>query len=270
MRQNGKKILLVVVFLLFGWFLGVPVIGQEPGSEPVKQTLTDVDALMVEKTVENSEKAIKGYELLLKDDPNNFEILYKLADAYVCILDIKTDGFLEEKEEYKPLLKTLGKSANDYAHKAYKLNPNSKEVVATTLRAYAYYSVSFGIVKAIFSGAAGHFKDLANQLIKLDDKFKGAMGYRFLGKFYLMAPWPVGSDSKALKYFKKGIETDNATLYSHYFAGVLYFHDKEWDPAEKEFSFVRDNPPTNDEAYYFGAYKKSADDYLAKIAKKKK
>lgn len=267
MRQNGKQIVLVVVFLLFGWFFSVPVIGQEPVAKP---TLAEVDALMVEKTVENCEKAIKGYELLLKDDPNNFEILYKLADAYVCILDIKTDGFMVEKDEYKPLLKDLGKTANDIAQKAYKLNPKSKEVVASALRAHAYYSASFGIVKAVFKGAAGTFKDLANQLIKLDDKFKGAMGYRFLGKLYFVAPWPVGSDSKALKMFKKGIETDNATLYSHYFAGVLYFDDKEWDLAEKEFAFVRDNPPTNDEAYYFGAYKKSADDYLAKIAKKKK
>lgn len=256
-----------MAFLLFGWFFSVPVIGQEPGAKP---TLAEIDALMVNKTVENSEKAIKEYELLLKDDPNNYEILYKLADAYICILDIKTAGFLEEKEEYKPMLKSMGKIANDYAHQAYKLNPNSKEVVASTLRAHAYYSASFGLMKAAFSGAAGHFKDLANQLIKMDDKYKGAMGYRFLGKFYLMAPWPVGSESKALKYFKKAIETDNATLYSHYFAGVLYFKDKEWDLAEKEFIFVRDNPPTQDEAYYFDAYKKSADEYLAKIANKKK
>lgn len=270
MKRNGKKILLVAVFLLLCWSFTVPVKGQEPGSEPAKQTLADVDALMVEKTVENCEKAIKGYELLLKDDPKNYEILYKLADAHVCILDIKTAGFMEEKDEYKPLLKNLGKTANDIAQKAYKLNPKSKEVVASALRAYAYYSASFGVMKAVFKGAAGNFKDLANQLIKLDAKFKGAMGYRFLGKLYFVAPWPVGSDSKALKYFKKGIETDNATLYSHYFAGVLYFKDKEYDLAEKEFSIVRDNPPTMDEGYYFEAYKKSTDEYLAKIAKKKK
>ncbi|MCU0286919.1 MAG: hypothetical protein MUF15_11030 [Acidobacteria bacterium] len=267
MKEKGKKTLVVMVFLVIGLFSCIQLIGQDADSKP---TLAEVDALMVDKTVENSEKAIKGYELLLKDDPNNVEILYKLADAYTCILDIKTDGFLVEKDEFKPILKSLGKTANDYAHKAYKLNPNSKEVAAATLRAHAYYSASFGVVKAVFSGAAGHFKDLANQLIKMDEKFKGAIGYRFLGKFYHVAPWPAGSESKALKYFKKAIETDNETLYSHYFAGLLYFKDKEWDLAEKEFAFVRDNPPTNDEAYYFEAYKKSANDYLAKIAAKKK
>lgn len=267
MRQNGKQIMLVVVFLLFGWFFSVPVIGQEPGAKP---TLADVDALMVEKTLENCEKAIKGYELLLKDDPNNVEILYKLADANSCIVDIKTGGFIEEKDEFKPILKQYGGAANEYAHKAYKLNPNSKDVVAATLRAYAYYSASFGIVKAIFKGAATHFKDLANQLVKLDDKFIGAMGYRYLGKFYLMAPWPVGSDSKALKMFKKGMETDNTALFSHYYTGVLYFNDKEWDLAEKEFAFVRDNPPSVQEAHFIDNYKKFAADYLAKIAQKKK
>lgn len=267
MRQNGKQIMLVVVFLLIGWFFSVPVHGQEPVAKP---TLAEVDALMVEKTVENAEKAIKGYELLLKDEPNNVEILYKLADAYNCIMDIKTDGFLEEKEEYKPLLKSYGKTANEYADKAYKLSPNNKDVVASALRSYAYYSASFGVVKAIFKGAAGHYKDLCNQLIKMDDKFQGAMGYRFLGKFYQLAPWPMGSDSKALSYYKKAINADNETLFSHYFAGALYFKDKEWDLAEKEFIFVRDNTPASHEVYYFDNYKKNADAYLAKIAKKKK
>ena len=267
MKQNEKKMLLVSVLILIALFICIPVMGQEPDSKP---TLAEVDALMVNKTVENSEKAIEGYELLLKDDPKNVEILYKLANAYVCILDIKTAGFMEEKDEYKPLLTDLGKKANDYAHMAYKLNPNSKDVIASTLRAYAYYSASFGVVKAIFKGAAGHFKDLANQLIKMDDKFMGAIGYRFLGKLYMVAPWPVGSKSKALKYFKKAIETDNSTLFSHYFAGVLYFKDKDYDLAEKEFNFVRDNPPTAEEAYYFDDYTKSANDYLAKIATKKK
>lgn len=267
MKQNEKKVLLVVTFLLIGLSLCIPAIGQEPGSKP---TLAEIDALMVNKTLENSEKAINGYELLLKDDPKNVEILYKLANAYVCVLDIKTAGFMEEKDEYKPLLTDLGKKANDYAHLAYKLDPNNKEVIASTLRAYAYYSASFGVVKAVFKGAAGHFKDLANQLIKIDDKFMDAIGYRFLGKLYMVAPWPVGSNSKALKYFKKAAETNNSALFSHYFAGVLYFKDKDYEPAEKEFILVRDNTPSIEEAYYFDAYKKSADDYLVKIAKKKK
>jgi len=264
MKKIEKKTLWFGFLLLF---LGLSLAAQ---TEAVKPTLADVDAIMAVKTVENCKKAIEGYKLLLKDDPNNYEILYKLADAHTYLLDIKTDGFLEEKDEYKPLLKEYGSPANDYADKAYKLKPQSKEVVASALRAYAYHSSSFGIVKAIFKGAAGHFKDLANQLIKLDDKFIGAMGYRFMGKFYFMAPWPVGSDGKALSYFKKGIAASKETLYSHYYAGVLYFEDDEYELAKKEFTFVRDNPPTADEEYYFATYKQKANEYLAKIDKKKK
>jgi tetratricopeptide (TPR) repeat protein len=206
----------------------------------------------------------------LKDEPNNYEILYKLSDAYIGIIDIKTAYLMEEKDEYKPILKNLGQKASEYAEKALKLNPKSKEAVASAIRAYAYYSSSFGIMKAMFKGAAGHFKDLCNQLIKLDDKFMGALGYLSMGKFYFMAPWPVGSDSKSLSFFKKALAADNATLYSHYYVGVLSFDDKKWDLAEKEFVFVRDNPPIVYEKHYIEAYKKKADEYLAKIAKKKK
>ncbi len=269
MKCMFKKTLFAGAFLLFFAFFAGSVYGISQEA-PVKPTLAEVDALITVKTVENCKKAIEGYKLLLKDDPNNYEILYKLAVAHCLIMDIKTHGFIEERDEFKPILKEHGETANNYADKAYKLMPKKKEVVAAALRAYAYHSASFGIVKAIFKGAAGHFKDLANRLIQLDDKFDGAMGHRFLGKLYFVAPWPVGSDSKALKSFKKAISLSPETLYSHYFAGLIYFEDKEYNLAAKEFTFVRDNPPNSNEDYYIEIYKKRAVEYLAKIEKKKK
>jgi tetratricopeptide (TPR) repeat protein len=161
----------------------------------------------------------------------------------------------------------MGTIAYDYAAKAYKLKPDDKDVVAANLASYAYYSASFGIVKAIFKGAAGHFKDLANQLIKLDDAYRGAMGYRMLGKFYHVAPWPVGSSKKAVKFFKKAIETDNVALYSHYYLGLLYYQDKKYDLSEKEFKSVWDNEPPDHEKHYIDTYKKMARFYVRQIAR---
>lgn len=269
MKRMFKKTLFAGAFLLFLAFFVTSVYGISQ-EQPVKPTLADVDALITVKTVDNCKKAIEGYKLLLKDDPNNYEILYKLALAYCYIMDIKTHAFIEERDEFKPILKEYGETANNYADKAYKLMPKKKEVVAAALRAYAYHSASFGVVKAIFKGAAGHYKDLANQLNQLDDSFDQAMGHRFLGKLYFVAPWPVGSDSKALKSFKKAISIAPLALYSHYFAGLLYFEDKEYNLAAKEFAFVRDNPPTSSEDYFIEIYKKRANEYLSRIEKKKK
>lgn len=264
MDKKRNKILLV--FLIVILFSGSEFLVK--GDDPV--SLAELDELMKEKTVKNCEKAVKGYEILLKKEPNNYELLYKIAKAYIAIVDIKTGALIEEKDEYKPILAKSGKLANDYAHKAYEINPDDKEVVASCLVAYGYYSSSFGIVKAIFKGAAGHYKDLCNQLIKLDDKHLGALGYRALGKFYHMAPWPVGSSGKALKYFKKAVATDNSVLGSHYYMGLIYFDKDKYDLAKKEFTFVVEKPPCDHEKHYIAPYKKEAKKYLQKIAKIKK
>ncbi len=267
--KHVKKFAVVGVMLLLFYPFEIPGTArhQESEPEPAELTLAAVDELISEITIENCEKAIKGYKLLLKDSPKDYEILYKLANAYIYIIDIKTSALIEEKDEFKPILKEVGKIANDYAQKAYEINPKGKEAIAANLVSYGYYSASFGIFKAIFKGAAGHYKDLSKQLIEVDDTYLGALGYRMLGELYHVAPWPVGSKSKALKFFKKAIETDNTVLYSHYYAGLIYFEKDQYDLAKKEFKFVAENPPSSHETHYIDAYKERARDYLKKIDK---
>lgn len=272
MKKKGGKILCVFIILMFFSIFQVSINGKNQTSESdsAKVTLAELDKLMSEKSIKNSQKAIKGYELLLKDDPNNYEILYKLAEAYVTIIDISTRALMVEKDEYKPTLKTFGKIAQDYAKKAYEINPKNKEVVATYLSAYGYYSASFGILKAVLKGAAGHYKDLANQLNELDETYEGGFGYRMLGKLYHVAPWPVGSKKKALNSFKKAVEIDNTSLYTHYYLGLINYSMKKYDIAEKEFKFVRENEPNIYEKHFIKAYKKEANTYLTIISNIKK
>ena len=254
--MNYFRVVIVVLMLAALAF------GQENGT--VSLTLADVDKMLSVKTVDNCEKAIEGYKELLKKEPQNHEILYKLANAFIYIIDIKTSALKEEKKEYKPLLKEYGKIANNYARKAYELNPQSKEAVAASLLSYGYYSASFGIFKAIFKGAAGKYKDLARRLNQLDENYMGGLGYRSLGKLYHVAPWPVGSSKKALKNFLKSLEIDNSSLFSHYYAGEIYMDKKKYDLAIKEFQFVVDNQPAWHEVHIIDAYKKSAHQLLAR------
>jgi tetratricopeptide (TPR) repeat protein len=276
MKSNGGIFFMIAGIILLGSFFLVPVHvqgqeqAQKPEAEPAGPSLATVDELLSEKTIENCEKAVKQCELLLKNAPDNPEILYRLANSYIGIMDIKTSALIEEKDEFKPMLKKLGEIANGHAEKAYKLKPKNKNVVAANLVSYGYYSASFGIVKAIFKGAAGHYKDLCNQLIKIDDKHLGALGYRLLGKLYHVAPWPVGSKKKALQFFQKAVQTDNSVLYSHYYIGVIQFEKRNYDLAEKEFKFIGDNPPHACEKHYSDAYKEKARRYLMSLDRVKK
>jgi tetratricopeptide (TPR) repeat protein len=244
--------------------------GQTESQEGSRElTLESVNKLMESLSVENCEKAIEGYKELLKQKPDDVEILSKLAIAHIRILDIKTSALIEEKSEYKPLLRELGKAANEYAEKAHALDPSHKEAIAASLLSYGYYSASFGIIKAIFKGAAGHYKDLARELIKADENYQGGLAYRSLGKLYHVAPWPVGSKKKALRWFKKALEVDSSYLYTHYYLGLIYFDKDEYDLAEKEFMYVLTNQPNPLEKHLIKAYKDSARQYIQKVAKEK-
>jgi tetratricopeptide (TPR) repeat protein len=263
----GCLVFFVMLVIIDNGFVGQ--IQAHPGQSQSGSELTvaSVDELMKEKSIENCHKAIKGYELLLQGNPDNLEYLNKISNAYITIIDIKTHALIEEKDEYKPVLAKFGKIAYDYAERALKINPQSREAVAMALVSYGYYSSSFGIVKAIFKGAAGRYKDLANRLIVIDDAFDGALGYRSLGKFYEVAPWPAGSSRKALKYFKKAVDTDNSILYSHYYLGLLYFNKEKYDLAKKEFEIVTQKPPHIGEQHYIAAYIERARQYLSEIAR---
>jgi tetratricopeptide (TPR) repeat protein len=277
-RKSILKSMMVLVVMTF-FILGVQIFngGLDYVSSAVAADTTVAahikagDKLLADpKKVEKLEKAIKEYEAALKIDPNNLDALRKAALAYVSIIDIKTDALIVEKDENKPIMKDLGKKALDYAEKAYEIDPKNEEVVAVNLRAYAYYSASMGIVTAILKGAAGHYKELANELIALDDTYESGLAYSYLGRLYHMSPWPVGSSKKSLKNYLKALEINDKKLETHYWLGILYLDDKEYDKAKKEFEYVVNNPPIEFEKSWIGAFKTDAKKKLEDIAKKKK
>jgi tetratricopeptide (TPR) repeat protein len=243
----------------------------ETGESKVASHIKAGDELTKDpKTVKNLEKAVQEYEAALKIDPDNFDALWKAALAYVLIIDIKTDAIIVEKDENKPIMKDMGKKALDYAEKAYEIDPKNKQVVAVNLRAYAYYSASMGIVKAILKGAAGHYKELANELIALDDKYESGLAYSYLGRLYHMSPWPVGSSKKSLENYLKALKINNKKLDTHYWLGILYLDDKEYEKAKEEFEYVVNNPPIEFEKSWIAAYKDDAKKKLEVIKQKQK
>jgi tetratricopeptide (TPR) repeat protein len=217
------------------------------------------------KNIENFESAIKIYEEALKLDPNNLETLWRISQDYAEIITIKTSALIVEKDENKPLLKEYGQKAEKYGKKAYEINPKDKDVVASYLQGYGYYASSLGIAQAVLKGAAGRYKDLATQLVALDDKYMDALGYRLLGKMYYMAPWPVGSWKKAKENYDKAIEINPQRLDSHYWMGMLYFQKKQYDQAKKEFEFVAGTGPSEREKYFIAEYKIQAGKHIDEI-----
>ena len=115
-----------------------------------------------------------------------------------------------------------------------------------------------GILQAIMKGAGGKLKKLANELIEVDDAALDALGYRMLGRFYLSAPFPVGSKGKAAEYLEKAVEKAPGSLFDHYWLGEAYRMKKKSEEARREFQFVLDHPPSADEKHFSEPTKQAA------------
>ena len=261
MKERVNR-LFILFFLLAFTFSQISV---QAAKDTLKETVARADRLMADKTVADLQKAIKELESVLEQYPDNYEALWRISRAYVDIIAIKTSALIEEREEFKPILSELGRKADTYARQALKLNPDAKEVVTVAALAHGYYSSSFGILKAILKGAAGRYKKLSRKLIKIDDSYQGAAGYKMMGKFYYVAPFPYGSLIKAERNYKKSLEKYNGLLEAHYYLGMIYLKRKKYDIAKKEFEFVINNPPHTTEAYYIKEFKEESKKQLDKV-----
>lgn len=241
---------------------------EAPIESAIAASFARAEYLRMPVNAKNLEQAIKEYEFILQKEPDNFEALWKISKAYIDILGIKTSGLVVEKDEYIPLLKDLGKKADMYAKAAYNINPRSKHAIGAALQAHGYYSSSIGIIKAILTGAAGRYKKLARKLIGTDDSFQGALGYAALGRFYYMAPWPVGSKKKSKQFYLKALEKHSNLLEPRYYFGMMAIKDKQYDKAREFFQFVITNEPHEIEKIYIHDFIHEAQRMLKKLEKK--
>lgn len=224
----------------------------------IKSLIQKGDQALQTVTEARCMEAIRSYGAALEMDPENYEANWKTSKAYCLILDLKTAGLIEEKEEYKPLLKDLGAKAEHHAEKAYAVNPLGPEVLAWYNSSYGYHASSMGILQAILAGAGEKLKKIANELIQVDDAYGDALGYNMLGRFHLNAPFPVGSKRKAVEYLEKSVEKAPGSLFNHYWLGEAYLKEKKFEEAKKEFQFVLDHPPTQDEKHFSGQTQEAA------------
>lgn len=224
------------------------------------------DGALPEITEANCWKAIAAYEEGLKITPESYEANWKASKAYCLILDLRTAGLIEEKDEYKPFLKELGAKAEHYAEKAYAQNAKGLEALIWYNSSYGYHASSMGILKAILKGAGGKLKELAKELIEIDDSACDALGYRMLGRFYLNAPFPAGSKKKAVQYLEKAVTKAPASLFNHYWLGNAHLAREKLEDAKKEFQFVLDHPPSENEKHFFAPIKEAAQKRLRELS----
>ena len=197
-------------------------------------------ALLKKRGEANANKAADLLRTALKKDPENAEIKMELADALNMVMRIKTNANslviegVQDSPAFKNIWRTLGGEAFPLATDARKAFPNSVKALAVYADSFLYFSSSKGIVKQALTGVGKKYLAIAKELYKYPEQ-DSCVGCAFLGGFYNVAPWPVGSKGKARQYLREGAKKA-PTRRTLYYAGVNAYQMGEFEDAQNYFS----------------------------------
>ncbi len=244
----------------------------------LKAAVRDGDALMAKRSLDSYEKALAKYRAALSQEPDNTDYMLKTSQALICMMrvmtngnTVKIDGTTQDDEKNKAVWAKYGPEAVKLAE-AVK-NKRSDDPVAQNAYAesYMYYSSSFGIIQAIFKGAATQYKENARMLIKIAPKLDDAIGDIYMGAFYIAAPWPLSDIGEAEKHIKKAVELCPDSVRAHHYTAIIAIKKKNYDVAKKELDVVLNSEcTTGPEHDYCGWLKGQAEKGLAIVAEKTK
>ena len=190
------------------------------------------------------------YEQAAKLEPENFEALWKTAKGYIDVGDrMKPTNKAEEKKQIDLYI-----TAEGYAKKAIKINPNDSQVHFLNSAAMGMHALQLGkkqqiamskeiraeIEKAIELDAKN---DLAWHALGRWERRMAEIGgvTRFFGGI-LYGKIPKGSNDEAVKDFQKAIEIKPDYSNHHLELGRTYLALKKKDLAAKEFELAIASP----------------------------
>jgi tetratricopeptide (TPR) repeat protein len=220
-------------------------------------------------------QARQEYLKAVKEEPGNYEALWKTARAYYDVADLMTVTNGKEADEQRGLYG----EAMRYARQAIKANPDDTWGHFFLSAAWGMYVLTQGKKEQV--NASKQIKIEIDKAIELDPN--NDLAYHALGKWHqrmaeiggaqrffggiLYGSIPKGSFEESEKYLKKAIEL-NPQYTNHYLElGRTYLDMKKFDLAKQMFEKVLEVPVTTSKCEI---HKKEAQAELDALKKKGK
>jgi tetratricopeptide (TPR) repeat protein len=198
-----------------------------------------------------SKDAANELQKILQRDGQNFEALAKLARAHIDIGDLipgSSQGAQDRKmKEYR--------TAEDYARKAIKVNPNSTW-------GYFYVAASLGNMAMLSPVAkqidmAGEIRDAIEKAIALDSQ--NGFAYHVYGvwhrkmaeigkasrmvvSIFYGRSIPIGSVEKSIEYLRKAVALNPTVIVSRLELARSYAAVENWPLARNSLTSIRELP----------------------------
>ena len=237
------------------------------GSDP-NQLLKTADRLYAQF---KPKEAAGELQKVLQSDPRNFEAMVKLCRAHIDIGDMIPESAPDWKERKLKEYTT----AEDYAHKAVTINPNSTW-------GYFYIAASLGNI-AVLSPVAKQI-DLAAEIRSAVEKAiahdpQNGFAYHVYGVWHRkMAEIgksrrvfaslvygrsvPMGSLDKSIEYLKKAVALNPTVIASRLELAKSYIAAENWVSARNSLTAIKELPiQFSDDA----KHKRNAEELLEQI-----
>ena len=224
-RWLGTIPCFVTIFMLAGNIMTMPAWGASAERETVetRNLLQKADDLWNNRAnQENLEAAIKAYENVIAEDPDNLEALTKLARAHYLL----AYAYLENSDK-KRQIETYYKGVQ-YGEKGTALNPEFRKMIeagkkmeeAIKVLGNEYLGAIYWTASNLGKWAKAKgllsiltHKDKAKKamerIIEIDERFFYGAPHRYLGAYYAFTPGIIGGDlKKSEEHFKKALEIE--------------------------------------------------------------
>jgi tetratricopeptide (TPR) repeat protein len=222
-------ILMVLIFIPFGFT-------EASDEKSINVKIDQADSLYAQRNdPEKVKAAIKLYESVLSEKPDNIEAQWKLSRILYWL------GVHSPSKEDK---RVIFKRAIDLDKSCLETDMESVPCHYWLGVNYAVYGDTKGILKSL--SLVEPLKEEMNAVIARDEEYDQGGAYVVLGRVSFKLPWIVGgSKSESVKLLKKALEIAPNNTLAHLFLASTYLGMKEMDLAKKELDFIV-NTPDND------------------------
>ena len=191
---------------------------------------------------ENIGKSISIFESLLNTKDDEEAGIYLIKSYYYMAQYVS-----QEKNEKVFYFDLAMSKAKEYIYKY----PESVEPLYWYLASMSNWAKTVGLRAITKMGGGDEFRDKAVDVIVLDSSYENGGGYFLLGAVYFTAPyiplistWP--DNTKAIKYFKKAVETGLATPLQQVYLAKALIKENLIDEARKVLKNISKMNPNPD------------------------
>ena len=212
---------------------------------------------------DNINKAISIFESHLNSKNDKLAGIYLIKSYYYMAQYVSQEK--NDKIFYFDLAMT---KAKEYIYKY----PESVDMLYWYLASMSNWAKTVGLRSITKMGGGDEFRDKAVDVIILDPEYENGGGYFLLGAVYFTAPyiplistWP--DNTKAVKYFRKAVETGSATPLQQIYLAKALIKEKLIDEARLVLKDISKLTPNEDNFIEDATYIEEANMLLMDLPK---